>query len=74
MALAGAALRVRDRGVALELELAEEAGIEGALPPRRAERVDAQAGGDRRARHALARRRARAREIQARAVIDDTAG
>ncbi len=66
-------LRVCDRGVQLELELHEDEGIEALCPNGALAGMDAQAGRHRSAGHARARRRPH-RPIEARAVIDDTAG
>jgi Domain of unknown function (DUF2804), C-terminal len=66
-------LRVRDRGVALELALAEEAGVEADCPHGRG-RVWTRKQAGVRACGTLALDGGPAREIEARAVIDDTAG
>ena len=66
-------MRIRDRGVQLDLALEEDEGVEALCTHGRGRGVDAQAGGRARARHALARRRPTA-SVEALAVIDDTAG
>jgi Protein of unknown function (DUF2804) len=72
-AAAPAVLRIRDRGVALDLRLDEEAGIEARCAHGREHvwtRKQAGVG----ARGTLAIAGAAPREVRARAVIDDTAG
>ncbi len=73
MVLEPGRLLVRDRGVSLELELAEEAGIEALCPHGRGMVWTRKQAGV--AAHGrLALDGGPAQEVQARAVIDDTAG
>jgi hypothetical protein len=64
---------VRDRGVALDLQLEEDVGIEALCPSGRAQVWTRKQAGVR-AHGTLALDGGRAREIEALAVIDDTAG
>ena len=59
-------LRIRDRGVELEIELERAGRLHGALRERALGVLDAQAGRRARARHAAPRRRAAARDRGAR--------
>ena len=72
-AAAHGVLRIRDRGVALDLRLDEEAGIEARCAHGR-EHVWTRKQAGVAARGTLAIRGGPPREVRARAVIDDTAG
>ena len=74
VALTPGRMRVRDRGVALELELEEVAGIHAACVHEGGGEVWTSKQAGLRAHGTLALEGGPAREIEARAVIDDTAG